>query len=98
MVALLVRCQAGPRTQPRFAGPPAAGIVRDSSITGPERSITGRYRDLSACGGGSGRHVARVSGLCPEIGTTTVPGVRPGPDAAGRSRESAVSSPVQVSG
>ena len=40
-----------------FAGPPAAGILRESSITGPKRSITGRYRDLSACGVGSGGHV-----------------------------------------
>ncbi len=33
-----------------FADPPAAGILREPSITGTKRSTTGRYRHLSACG------------------------------------------------
>ncbi len=68
----------GTPDQPRFAGPPAAGILRESSITGPQRSITGRYRDLSACGVGSGCHVgARVR---------TVPGNRYHYGARGQTR------------
>jgi hypothetical protein len=48
--ALLVRRRRDAGSSRRFAGPPAAGILREPSITGTKRSTTGRYRDLTPRG------------------------------------------------
>jgi hypothetical protein len=87
MAALLVRRQAGHRIQPRSAGAPAAGILRESSITGPSAQPPADTGTCLRAGLGQAAIWARVSGLCPEVSTTSVPGVRPAPDAAGMPRE-----------
>ena len=60
MVALLVRRRRDAGSSRGFAGPPAAGLLRQPSITGTKRSTTGRYRDLTPRGLGPAAMCARA--------------------------------------